>query len=181
MTTGLHPGERPRLALLAAAAVLLSLGLACATPFPALAALCAQTLTRRAAALAVGLAFLANQAVGFGWLGYPRTAPTLAWGLAIGLAALAGLAAAQGIARARPRAATTGAVAASVGLAGLGAAFLAYEAVLALAALVLPGSAEAFAPAVLGRILLINVAAFAGLAALDAAARALTPPRAARA
>lgn len=75
-----------------------SLALACGTPFAAIAALGALALARRDAYLAALLAWGANQAVGFGLLGYPTDARTLAWGVAIGVSALAAVWAARWVA-----------------------------------------------------------------------------------
>lgn len=77
--------------LLACGATLFSFALACATPFAALAVVAALTMERRDAILTVLLAFAANQAIGFGFLDFPRDASTIAWGAGIGAAALASL------------------------------------------------------------------------------------------
>ncbi|MER2269778.1 hypothetical protein [Methylobacterium oxalidis] len=153
----------------ATASVLLSAALACATPFAALAALSAIALPRRQALLAVGTAWLLNQIVGFGLLGYPADMATLGWGLAIGGAALLAVPAADMAERRVPAART---------LAGLLGAFAAYEAALALAALALPGSAGAYAPAVVARLFLINLATLAAALALRALAETLVHRRA---
>jgi hypothetical protein len=161
-----NPGARASLALLALAAVLLSLALACATPFAALAALAAARSRREALSLAA-LAWLLNQAIGFGLLGYPLDPPTLGWGLAIGAGALAAALAAALV----PRRGAGGPVATA--LLRLGSAFTAYEAVLCAAAFLLPGGADAFAPPIVLRLLLINLAALAGLSLLQAGGHAL--------
>lgn len=77
--------------LLAGGATLFSFALACATPFAALAVVAALTMKRRDAIVTVLLAFAVNQAIGFGFLDYPRDASTIAWGAGIGVAALASL------------------------------------------------------------------------------------------
>src|SRR5262245_9509617 len=81
--------------LLAGGTTVASLAFACAAPFAAVAGLAAVTLSRREALLTVAALWIGNQAVGFGLLNYPWTANTLAWGAAIGAAALAGTYAAQ--------------------------------------------------------------------------------------
>ncbi|HEX2115207.1 MAG TPA: hypothetical protein VHM01_12445, partial [Alphaproteobacteria bacterium] len=62
---------------------------ACATPFAALAAIAALTLPSRLALVTTMGVWLGNQAIGFLLLGYPVTANSLLWGLALGGAALA--------------------------------------------------------------------------------------------
>jgi hypothetical protein len=74
--------------LLAVAAVGGSLAFACITPFAAFAALAAETQRPRAALGTLALIWAANQAVGFAFLGYPRDASTLLWGVGILVAAL---------------------------------------------------------------------------------------------
>src|SRR3954462_4631533 len=77
------------IALVSGSSVLFSLALACATPFAALATVSGLALRRGPALALVGTAWLANQAVGYGLLNYPRTPDSFAWGAAIGIAALA--------------------------------------------------------------------------------------------
>ena len=71
-----------------------SLILACATPFAAMAAVAAATLSPRLALITVLGVWLGNQAVGFLLLDYPLTASSLTWGPALGGAALLATAAA---------------------------------------------------------------------------------------
>ncbi|WP_293339245.1 hypothetical protein [Parvibaculum sp.] len=84
---------------LAAAATAFSFVFSCATPFAALAAIAALNMRRLDAMLTILLAFAINQAVGFGFLGYPHDTSTIAWGAGIGASALIGLAAAFATAR----------------------------------------------------------------------------------
>lgn len=77
------------LVLLAASCALASFALACATPFAAFAVLATAMLPLSSALPVVGVAWIINQAIGFGWLHYPMDANTILWGLVIGLAALA--------------------------------------------------------------------------------------------
>lgn len=65
-----------------------SLLFACATPFAATAAIAALTLSPRLALVTTMGVWLGNQAAGFLLLGYPVTASSLAWGPALGGAAL---------------------------------------------------------------------------------------------
>ena len=61
--------------VLVAAAMLYSFALACGMPFAALGALAALALPLRAAVATAILGWLANQLVGFGFLGYPMSSP----------------------------------------------------------------------------------------------------------
>jgi len=76
--------------VLTAAAILFSFAFACATPFPALTALAALHLRRSDALALTGIAWVANQAIGYGLLGYPQTWDSFAWGGVIGVSAFAG-------------------------------------------------------------------------------------------
>ena len=60
------------LVLLTAACALASFAFACATPFAAFAVVAAAMLPMRAALLVVTAAWIVNQAIGFGALGYPH-------------------------------------------------------------------------------------------------------------
>jgi hypothetical protein len=74
--------------LLTAASTVTTLVLACATPFPALAALAATQMRRRDGIALMLAAWAVSQAVGFGALHYPHDASTLAWAVALGMAAI---------------------------------------------------------------------------------------------
>src|SRR5919197_176952 len=71
-------------ALLVAASAVGSLVLACVMPFAAVAVVAVGTLPVRSSLLTVAAVWLANQALGYGVLGYPWTADSALWGLAIG-------------------------------------------------------------------------------------------------
>lgn len=146
------------MAVLVAAAILFSVALACGMPFAALGALAALTLAPRDAAYLVGLGWLANQAIGFGFLGYPLDMLTLAWGLALGLSALA--AAAAAMLALRRVAACGDAIRFSVTFL---AAWAGQQGTVFAASLVLGGTATAFAPAVIWFIFWTNALAFAVL------------------
>ncbi|MBB3138257.1 hypothetical protein FHS26_006035 [Rhizobium pisi] len=150
---------------IAGVSVALSLLFACVTPFVALAAVSAVVLPQRMAVMAVLLAWLANQMVGYFVLGYPQTWDSYAWGLAIGIAAFASLAAALAVLR---LSADLPATMAAAFLAG----FVAYEGVLFAATSVLPSGDDAFSPSVVANVLLINALAAIGLVGLHAAAAA---------
>ncbi len=148
------------IAILVCVSVALSLGLACAMPFAALAAVAALTLTRRDALLLVGLAWLANQAVGFGALHYPRESDTLAWGLALlAVSMLATLGAGINVRRfgALPKIA--------VALVVFVPAFAIYEGLLVLVTISVSGAMEAYEPEVVAKIFAVNGAVFVALLA----------------
>jgi hypothetical protein len=151
-------GDWAWVTLLAAAALLSSVTFACVTPFAAFALLTAATLRLPRALAVMAALWLVNQALGFCALGYPLDAPTLAWGGAIGIAALAGTAAAGMLLRLR-----------NFGLARLAgafaAAFIVYEAVLFLTALVL-GGAENFSLGIVARLALSDAGWLIGVAIL---------------
>jgi hypothetical protein len=152
------PGNAGRvlwILLIVAGGLFLTPMLACATPFAALATLAALKLGRRDAFVIMGLVWAANQVVGYGFLGYPRTWDSLLWGLAI--CASAGLAtlAARGLAVTRP-------APLAVSLPFV-AAFATFELCLYAAGYRLPGSEAAFSAPVVGHVFLINAAALCGV------------------
>jgi hypothetical protein len=150
------------LALSVAASLALSLGLACALPIAAFGAAAALTLPRRDALVLIASVWLANQMVGFILLGYPWTATTLAWGLALGVVGLLSTLGAQGTAGRLTEAAPAVRLAVT-----FLAAFAAYEAVLIAISVAVLGGAEIYTAAIQGRIFAINAAAFAGLLVLN--------------
>lgn len=149
------------LSLLVAASLMFSLGLACATPLAAFAAVAALTSSRRDALVLILSVWLANQFVGFTILGYPWTASTFAWGVALGAAAVFATLAGQWTASRSADAARVVRF-----LATALAAFAAYEAALFVVAATLLGGTEDFTAAILGWIFVINAAAFVGLLVL---------------
>ena len=82
--------------LLVAASMGTTWALACMTPFAALAALAATHLRARDGLVLMLAAWAASQAVGFGVLHYPHDPATIAWGVALGLAALGAAGSAYG-------------------------------------------------------------------------------------
>lgn len=129
---------------------------ACATPFAALATLAALNMPRRDVFAVVGLAWLANQAIGYGLLGYPQTWDSFAWGAAIGIAAGLGAWAAMVAADRTQRFGKVLAIAAA-----FAAASLAYQAIMYLSGLVLPGGG--FSLSIVMTVLTINAGALLGL------------------
>jgi hypothetical protein len=149
------------LALLVAASVVFSLGLACAVPLAAFAAAAALSLSRRDALLLIALVWLANQLVGFILLDYPWTASTFAWAAVLCVVALLATLAGQWIAGrfANARRAFTA-------TATFLAAFAVYETTLFAVSATLLGGVEIYTLAIQGPIFAINAAAFVGLLAL---------------
>jgi hypothetical protein len=147
--------------LLTAASTATTLALACATPFPALAALAAVHMRRRDGVALMLLAWAASQFVGFFLLGYPRDGSTLAWGVGLGTAAIGsmvtGYAALQAL--------HYRSVAARLSLA-YAAGFTAFKGIILGWALVLGGLHTAMAPDLLAEQFVRNGAILIGLYAL---------------
>jgi hypothetical protein len=144
-------------ALLTVACALASFAFACATPFAAFAVLAAAMLPLSMALLVVAAAWIVNQAIGFGALGYPIDLHTMLWGLAVGAAALAATAVAAMVLRVLPRIGWP----AALGVA-LVAAYAAYELVLFACTPAL-GGAGAFTFTIFARLGLLNILWMIGL------------------
>ena len=71
----------------------------CVTPFVAASAAAAGTMDRRAGALTVLACWAANQAMGFGFMGYPVDGYAIGWGAAIAGGAMLAWVAARMVAR----------------------------------------------------------------------------------
>ncbi|GMO28555.1 MULTISPECIES: hypothetical protein [unclassified Bradyrhizobium] len=170
----LHP-VAPRLApmfcfvLLTASCALASFAFACATPFAAFAVVAAAMLPQRPALLVVTGTWLVNQTIGFGVLHYPVDAGTIAWGFAIGAAALLATAAASAVLGLLPQGRTPLALAIT-----LVAAYAVYELAL-LAATPLLGGEGAFTAAIVTRIALTCAVWLAGLVAVCEIVRLVDP------
>ncbi len=143
------------MALIVTAGAGLSLVYACATPFAALATLAALKTDRRDTALVIGLVWLANQVIGYGFLQYPWTWDSVAWGAAIGVAAGMALLAAVALAPRRK-----GPFAISLPFVG---AFTAYEFFLYLSSFVLPSEEGAFSLSVVRQIFVVNAVVLVAL------------------
>jgi hypothetical protein len=143
---------------LTAATLLMTGVFACAVPFAALAALAAFDTERRDGLLLIGAVWLANQVYGFTVLGYPHEAQAYYWGLTMLIGAVAGYYAARAAVAA---VAPNGALWAV--LAALPAAFIAYEAVLYVASLVLTNGEGAFKTDVVAYVSLVEAVAFLAL------------------
>ena len=154
------PASRTTLFVVALAvfSVMFTFGFACAVPLAGFATISAMSFDRRTALLATGGIWLANQAIGFGFMHYPIDGGTLAWGAALGAIALLSCEAAGLVTRR------------VAGVAGAGAAFLAaffaYEGSLFVINAAIGQAVEHFAFPVVARIFLINACAFGGLWAL---------------
>jgi hypothetical protein len=129
---------------------------ACITPFVAFAVAAGYTLSAPAALLTVMAIWFVNQAIGFAVLGYPWTADTVLWGIAIGGAALLAAIFACVTSRLRLSSHITAIAAAFV------LAFAAYEGGLFLVTFGL-GGADGFTPAIVGHVALLNLGWTVGL------------------
>lgn len=145
--------------VLATSSVLGSIALACIFPFAAIATLLAATLPFRKAAVWMGAVWFANQLVGYLVLGYPQTANSFGHGLAIGATAMATLWVAKTVLDLRSDRSFL-----SLGL-SFGAAFVAFEALLLVAALFL-GGVQNFVPSIVWMIAQNDVLWFVGLGLL---------------
>lgn len=144
--------------LLTAASVFVTLGMACATPFAALATLAALHMSRRDGLALIGIGWLADQAVGYGLLGYPRTANSVAWGMILGVGAFAALLAARAVAdRLRARGPIM------TGAAAFAGAFVVYEVALVATTAGLASGSEAFSLPIVSWVLRVNLLSLAGL------------------
>jgi hypothetical protein len=150
------------LGLLVATSAVLTAVYSCITPFVAFAVLSAMTLSRRDGLVLTVVLWLANQAMGFGVLAYPRTGETMGWGLAIGGAALIGTLAAQWTAQ---RLATVGALGRT--MASFVSAFVFYQLGLYVLAVPFLGGSRAFAPGIIGQVLAVNAGALIALVGLS--------------
>ncbi len=143
-----------------------SLAAACLMPFVALAAMAATTLPRREGLATIAIGWAANQAIGFGLLGYPLDAGALGWGAALGIAALAAFAVVRRTTRG------SGAALPLLGAAVLG--FVAYELVLYAWGLV-GGGTGAFTPAIIGLLARNEALWLAGMIVAREAVMRLAP------
>ncbi|MEM6848306.1 MAG: hypothetical protein AAF580_09565 [Pseudomonadota bacterium] len=147
---------RVMVAWLAIASVFFSLALACAAPFAGLAATAALFLSPRHTLAAAVAGWAANQAVGYGLLGYPMDAESFAWGAVLGVSAVAAAAAALASMR-MAHAVIAPALAFLL-------AFAAQQATVFAATAILPSHHDAFAPSVIAALFATNALAFALLA-----------------
>lgn len=153
--------------LLIASSFIFTFMFACAVPFAAFATATALTLHRRDAFMIISCIWLSNQLTGFLFMAYPLDANTFAWGAALGVTALFSTFAARYVAMhfnnmnafLRYSSAFT-------------AAFMAYEMVCYISALLLGGT-ENFTAEIQVRIFLINACALAALIVVNKIGSAL--------
>jgi hypothetical protein len=154
--------------LLGGSSIGFSLVFACATPFVALVALATTVMARRDAVIVAGFVWLANQAIGYGILGYPHTLDSYAWGLAIGAAVGVALLAAQSLNR---QLASWPVVARTV--AAFAIAFAVHELTLYVASFWLSSSDTAFSWRIILYVLQVNALGLTTLVALACGATLL--------
>jgi hypothetical protein len=138
-----------------------SLVFACAAPLAAIAAFAAWKMSRETGVALVAAAWLSNQIVGFGFLHYPQTFDTFAWGAAIGISAIVAFLVARAVVTrldGRPLALT-------LPVAFL-VAFAAYQLALFVTGYPLEDSAATLATEVVARVFEVNLVSFAGLLVL---------------
>ncbi|HLZ78211.1 MAG TPA: hypothetical protein VKQ09_02635 [Sphingomonas sp.] len=144
VTTRQQDGSTLWVALFTAASALTTAVLACATPFPALAALGAAHLKRSHGVALMLLAWTVSQVVGFGLRHYPHDLKTIGWAAVLGLASIVALFGASWATRSlAPRA-----IVARLTL-GYGTGFVAFKLTVLAGALLLGGAATTLAPALL--------------------------------
>jgi hypothetical protein len=161
--------------LLTAASTLTTWALACATPFPALAALAAVHMRRRDGITLMLIAWAASQIVGFGLLGYPHDPVTIGWGIALGVAATGSAWTAYAALDQVRRIPVAGRLALAYGV-----GFAAFKAIVLLFAFGLGGVAIASAPGLLANQFVRNGAILIGLWALYGGLTAIGVPAASR-
>jgi hypothetical protein len=149
------------LALFVAASAAFTFVFACATPFAALSAAAALTMSRRDAVRLTVAVWLANQVLGYAVLKYPWSADSFAWGAVLGAAAILTTVTARAAAL-RLAGCRYGVLA----LATLLAAFMVYEGVLFAVAIAWLGGTESFTLPIVSRIFSVNAVALLGLYAL---------------
>ena len=156
--------------VLTLAVILGSLALSCVAPLCALAVALATTLGLRASLSVMALVWVVNQAIGFTLFHFPRTANSLWWGLAIGIAALSIVI----VARAAMRRTSHWSPWLRVCLA-LIASIAFYEAVLFGAASIL-GGRDMFTLSIVSQVALINAAWLLAIVVLNEIIAAICKP-----
>lgn len=147
--------------LLTLASTATTLVLACATPFPALAALAAVHMHRGDGVKLMGAAWFASQAVGFLILDYPHGLSTFGWAVGLAFAAIgSALGAYAALARTAARSLAVRLAVAYV------AGFVAFKAIVLVFALGLGGVASTIDPAIVARQFVRNGAILVGLLAI---------------
>jgi len=148
--------------LISALSIFGSLAFACAAPLTAIAAFAGLAMRRKLGLTIVGAAWLSNQIVGFGFLNYPQTVDTFAWGAAIGVSAFVAFFAAHGVME-RLRSASPILTTPLVFL----VAFCVYQFVLFVMGYPLEGSDATLAGDVIRRVFEVNLVSFGALLLLQ--------------
>ncbi len=148
--------------LMTIASMAATLVLACATPFPALAAIAALHVRRQEGIILMLAAWAVSQGVGYGLLGYAMTGENGCWAMTMALAGVAALLGADGVARRLTGVHTVLRLAATYG-----GAFVAFKLVVLAGVFLLDSGWAAFAPEILARQFLRYAMILAGLLALQ--------------
>jgi hypothetical protein len=156
--------------ILTVAVIGATFALSCVTPFAALAVALTGTVGLRASLRVVTVVWFANQVIGFVFFHFPLTTNAFLWGFAIGIAGLVTTAVGSIALKY---------VASAPALLRLGVAllinFATYELTL-LAAAVILGGFETFAPSIVAQLGWINAAALLVMALLNEVVAALLKP-----
>lgn len=135
--------------------LLFSVGLTCAVPLVAFAAICALRQSRPQALLFTGALWLATELIGFTLLRFPVGLAAFGWGALVGVALMIATLAAGAAAQRVPRVA--GVVATFL------SAFVAYEGVLWAVSRMVGGASGAFTTGILAQVFVLNGATFGAL------------------
>lgn len=144
--------------LVTVASVFLTGVYACAAPFAALAAFAALDVQRRDGLMLIGSVWLANQLLGFLFLGYPHDLQAYAWGIVMLAATVAAFMGARQV-----LAVFAGTSKALAVVLALVMAFATYEILLYAATFPLGGSTAAFATDIVQQLAIVNAISFAVL------------------
>jgi len=155
-------------ALIGALSVGTTSAYACGAPFAAMSALAAIGFGRREGLVAVLVGWLANQVVGFGFLGYPINGMAFVWCGLIGAAMIAGYLAA----RFSIDALSSFLSVATASALALAMAFVVFSALMYGSALVL-GGAAGFTVEGMAWVLAVDVVAYAGMLMLHVLLKAI--------
>lgn len=148
--------------LMTLASTVTTLALACATPFPALAAVAALHVRRQEGIILMLAAWAVSQGVGYCMLGYEMTGENGVWAVTMALAAIAALLGADGVARR-----LAGAHPALRLVAAYGMAFALFKLVVLGGAVLLDSGWAAFAPDIMVRQFMRYAMILAGLLVLQ--------------
>lgn len=148
--------------LMTLASTVTTLALACATPFPALAAVAALYVRRQEGIILMLAAWAVSQGVGYCMLGYEMTGENGVWAVTMALAAIAALLGADGVAGRLAGARSTLRL-----VAAYGTAFALFKLVVLVGAFLLDSGWAAFAPDIMARQFVRYAMILAGLLVLQ--------------